>query len=258
MDEYTSISRTLLEDNSLSFVLGFHPMNAGVKNVRYGGIYESNPESGKLIGRNDCVEFREGKTRGKKGYSFQARNVNELLGLVERACSGETGIVNTVSTTSWAGIDTIDGLPNSEPGLDDWIYEGLAFGISQSEGNLVVKMSTNNFAVRNFLVSSTTVPDFDQAVRPYQNHPQKTENLKHIQSGAAMFGGILNKCRLVPNELMAEMARSYLPDKQHPIVNYDQALQQLEPFNITNQAKNALFFSISNLGLFRVANHSRP
>jgi len=247
MANYQAITDLLKADPKLSAELYFFDMDCGVKYVRNAAIFEPDPEEGQVDYVGGDQEFVHGPKRVRRNFDFQARDADESLDLLESACRGKPA--QNTAKRGWGTEKAEHGYEEAKVGLDCWIAAGLRASVQTEKDSLIFRLVTSNFAVKDVLIEERKVTSVEEAFRPYQQSTVDASLPKHLQRGAYFIGQVAYQSRYRPENNLAERNVDTFTEKF--LAEYQQALKDLKPFNITPQAQDALFLSLALGRMFK-------
>lgn len=252
MESYPNITKMLHGDKNLSLDLYFFSMSGGIDNIRIASIFEPNPNAGKTAGEGDQT-YVLGKRHLKRGYDFKARDINEALELLERTCSGETSLKDTIGNDyddddygddSWPPrINVVNGYEEPKGGLDNWIFAGIQLELQKKDKSLVAQVYSRDFYAREALIiSSKEVQTVGEAFYPYQEQTLDYTIPAHIQRGSLLLDRLRHYGKFGSNDRLKENTLNILNTEVSR--EYNRALETLKPLEITSAAKDALLISM--------------
>lgn len=250
MKTYGAITEMLNNDSSLSLNLYFTDLSYGVKNFRTASIEEPDPYEGKVANPESGLDqqFLHGPRRSKNGFKFEARSIVQALDLLEKACNSKKGLENTVRAKKGDKylingnyVPAVHGFSKPQSGLDVWIFNEFYFEIQQKENRgLFLEVTSGEFDVQGFPVSSKKISNVKEAIELYQNNPIENSIIRSLQKGILINAGNEKYADLKLNkknfsELSKGVVTSGFLDK------YNSALESLKPFNISKKVLDKLF-----------------
>jgi len=239
MKKYATLTKILKQNPNLSLDLYFSDRDGGVENSREVAIYEPNPNEGKVANPHDGIDqqFYHGSRRTKRDFNFKVRHVQEGLELLEQVAKGKKDLDNTVNYDFRNDEKCIHGI-NPQGGIDNWIYHNYCFLIKTRENNLVSELSSYDFYAESRIICSRNIDDIDDAIMFYETNQPNIQIIQNIQQGLKI------QKTLKPKEegLIAEQSREIFSSEF--INKYDSALEDLMPFDTSDEIKNALFLAM--------------
>jgi hypothetical protein len=247
MENYKSISKMIYENSSLSLRLNFTDMSSGIKNFRTAAIFEPDPYEGEVANPESGLDqqYLHGPIRKKPGFYFRGKEINESLNLLERTCSGEKDLKETIQESSgYLKREAIHGYENPQGELDNWIFNNFKLEIQKQNDSLISTMSVFHFgALKDFILTTKHVQNVDEAISLYKNNLLESEILCDLQKGFLLQDRILKHTHWKSPDYN-------LLEKSGDIFNkefterYLYSLEKLKPFDITLETKNALLISM--------------
>jgi hypothetical protein len=232
MRNYSSITSRLMGDDSLTLELERLDWQYGVHRIRQAAIWGKNPDAGKTAGEGD-QEYILGPRDTQRGLEFRGRETIEALNLLERACTGETGLKDTVTRYSHNDKEVIHGNEVATPGLDQWIFNHATLMVQNKAGIL-----TANMTVYNLLIASQKIANVGEVISLYESNIQKDSEIEYISTGAYIRRYLLENAGL-------KSKNSDFRDTEgitHEVLlnNFHISLSHFAPIGISQDAKEAL------------------
>ncbi|MGV8162216.1 MAG: hypothetical protein ACP5N2_02665 [Candidatus Nanoarchaeia archaeon] len=260
-ENYNALTQMLKQDPQLSLRIVHHAISSGLENARYSSIFEPNPHEGKVANPESGLDQQvlHGERWTKRGYKFAARDTIESLALLERACSGDKSVRNTVKESTRFNLnDGISGYSDDTGGIDTWIFNGFYFTITNEPSGLNAKMISYSFETDDTIIHSQKVENVDQGVDFYNNNPVSNDTIRDLKNGLLLENRIRKHSKLQnPEHTLFETTAKVFETTTAGVLNqrfqkYYDSLKELRPFDINNECKNAVFMSILLKALYPI------
>jgi hypothetical protein len=142
-----------------------------------------------------------------------------------------------------SNIPYIHGLNHPKPGLDTWIFNNFIFGIQEKEGGLVLDVTSNKFRTHGFPISSRKIENVGEGIALYEENIVDNSIIQNLCKGILIKAGISKYADLkIKEENLFELANGKITEKF--LDKYRNALEILNPFNISEESKKSLFISM--------------
>jgi len=245
MNKYDSLTNLLKTQPGIFLEIRRLDGQYGINNIRNISINEPNPNEGYVHDEGSDQSYSEGPIRERRGFSFRARDTNEGLNLLERACLGEKDLQNTVGKGLWSDNkkDHVHGYETPQGGFDNWIYAHFSLKIEKELDNLIAKILIVNWPDTHVIGKSRIVENVDEAINLYENTPVDISTLVTLRKGFVIHNRFEQKNGLIkPEQSLSEGHRDTLDFEF--LEKYYNSLEKLKSFDLSKKEKDGLFIGM--------------